>query len=155
MADSTSMTRKPFPEIITRSAKLLQVNIDPAAAFEIASRARGTPRIANHLLRWVRDFAQIHKKDPISQATAHEALGMLSIDEKGLDEMDKKLLTIIIDHHEGGPVGVSTLAVALSEDASTLSEVYEPYLILQGFLRRTPRGREATQLAYEHLGKKP
>lgn len=140
-------------EIVKRSAHLLQTEITDSATLEVANRSRGTPRIANHLLRWVRDFAQIHKKKPIDHQTACEALQMLVIDEKGLDEMDKKILSIIIDHHKGGPVGLNTLAVALSEDALTLSEVYEPYLILQGFLRRTPRGREATQLAYAHLGR--
>ena len=139
--------------ILERTASILQVAIQPDAALEIASRSRGTPRIANHLLRWVRDFAQIHKKSPIDLPTASEALHMLAIDEKGLDEMDKKLLTTIIDHHGGGPVGLNTLAIALSEDPATLSEVYEPYLILKGFLRHTPRGREATKHAYEHLDK--
>ncbi|NGX59348.1 MAG: Holliday junction ATP-dependent DNA helicase RuvB [Chlamydiae bacterium] len=141
-------------EIITRSAQILQVAILPEAALEIARRSRGTPRIANHLLRWVRDFAQIHHRAPIDLPTAHEALHMLAIDEKGLDEMDKKLLETIIDHHDGGPVGLNTLAIALSEDTSTLSEVYEPYLVKKGFLRHTPRGREVTKRAYEHLGRK-
>jgi len=140
-------------KIIERSAKLLDISIESNAAHEIARRARGTPRIANHLLRWVRDFAQIRKMSPIDTKTAAEALSMLNIDEKGLDEMDKKLLTTLIDTHKGGPVGLSTLAIALSEDPTTLSEVYEPYLILQGLLRRTPRGREATELAYSHLGR--
>ncbi len=139
-------------KIIQRSAKLIDTVINKEAALEIASRSRGTPRIANHLLRWVRDFAQIHKRQ-IDQPTAREALDMLAIDALGLDEMDKKLLSTIIDHHEGGPVGLNTLAVALSEDASTLAEVYEPYLILKGLLRHTPRGREATKQAYAHLGK--
>jgi Holliday junction DNA helicase RuvB len=137
--------------IITRSAQILQIIILPDTALEIARRSRGTPRIANHLLRWVRDFAQIHHRSPIDPKTAHEALHMLAIDEKGLDEMDKKLLETIIDHHGGGPVGLNTLAVALSEDTSTLAEVYEPYLVMKGFLRHTPRGREVTQRAYEHL----
>jgi len=137
--------------ILTRSAAILQVSLESPAALEIARRSRGTPRIANHLLRWVRDYAQIHKKSPIDLTTTKEALAMLSIDHIGLDEMDKKLLEIIIDHHNGGPVGLNTLAVALSEDASTLSEVYEPYLVLQGLLRHTPRGREATDKAYAHL----
>ncbi len=140
--------------IITRSAQILQVAILPEAALEIARRSRGTPRIANHLLRWVRDFAQIHHRAPIDLPTTHEALHMLAIDEKGLDEMDKKLLETIIDHHDGGPVGLNTLAIALSEDTSTLSEVYEPYLVKKGFLRHTPRGREVTKRAYEHLGRK-
>lgn len=140
-------------QIIKRSADILQVVIEEDASLEIASRARGTPRIVNHLLRWVRDFAQISGKTSIDLETTKQALDMLAIDDQGLDEMDKKLLSIIIDHHDGGPVGLNTLAVALSEDATTLSEVYEPYLILKGFLRHTPRGREATRLAYEHLEK--
>ncbi|NGX47587.1 MAG: Holliday junction ATP-dependent DNA helicase RuvB [Chlamydiae bacterium] len=139
--------------IITCSAQILQVNVLPEAALEVARRSRGTPRVANHLLRWVRDFAQIHHRSPIDLATTHEALHMLAIDEMGLDEMDKKLLEIIIDHHGGGPVGLNTLAIALSEDPSTLSEVYEPYLVMKGFLRHTPRGREVTKHAYEHLEK--
>ncbi|NGX37451.1 MAG: Holliday junction ATP-dependent DNA helicase RuvB [Chlamydiae bacterium] len=140
-------------KILTRTSRILQVDIHTDAALEVASRSRGTPRIANHLLRWVRDFAQIHKKSPIDLSTTREALHMLAIDEKGLDEMDKKFLTTIIDHHGGGPVGLNTLAIALSEDPVTLSEVYEPYLVLKGFLRHTPRGREVTKHAYEHLNK--
>lgn len=138
-------------QIVLRSAKILKVPIDEKGALEIALRARGTPRIANHLLRWVRDYVEIHAKKSIDQATANEALLMLTIDEKGLDEMDKKILSLIIEHHQGGPVGLNTLAVALGEDPSTLSEVYEPYLIMQGFLKRTPRGREVTKFAYDHL----
>lgn len=137
--------------IISRSAAILKIVIHESAAYEIAMRCRGTPRIANHLLRWVRDYAQIHKRDPIDLKTTQEALHMLSIDDKGLDEMDKKLLSTIIKYHAGGPVGLNTLAIALSEDATTLAEVYEPYLILKGFLRHTPRGREVTELAYLHL----
>lgn len=140
-------------KIIQRSADILDVAIVEDAALEIAARSRGTPRIANHLLRWVRDFAQMSNKSQIDRMTTRQALQMLAIDEQGLDEMDKKLLSTIIDHHGGGPVGLSTLAVALSEDQSTLSEVYEPYLVLKGFLRHTPRGREATKLAYDHLAK--
>ena len=141
-------------QIIQRTASILNVNLHPEAGLEIASRSRGTPRIANHLTRWVRDFAQIHKKTPIDISTTCDALHMLEIDEKGLDDMDKKLLSIIIDHHSGGPVGLNTLAIALSEDVITVSEVYEPYLVLKGFLRHTSRGREATHLAYKHLGRK-
>lgn len=140
-------------KILLRSASILGVSLTEQGALEIASRSRGTPRIANHLLRWVRDYAQIHKQNPIDAATASEALSMLAIDEIGLDEMDKKLLCTIIDHHDGGPVGLNTLAAALSEDATTLSEVYEPYLLMKGLLRRTPRGREVTRLAYDHLDK--
>lgn len=138
-------------KIVKRSADILKVAIEEEAAMEIAARARGTPRIANHLLRWVRDFAQMANKTSIDLTTTREALNMLAIDHQGLDEMDKKLLTIIIEHHGGGPVGLSTLAVALSEDPSTLAEVYEPYLVLKGFLRHTPRGREVTKLGYDHL----
>lgn len=138
-------------KIIQRSASILKIEILEDAALEIAARARGTPRIANHLLRWVRDFAQMAGTGSIDLTTTRDALNMLAIDHLGLDEMDKKLLSVIIDHHDGGPVGLSTLAVALSEDPSTLAEVYEPYLVLKGFLRHTPRGREATKLAYDHL----
>ncbi len=139
--------------ILTRSAQILKVSLDRPGATEIALRARGTPRIANNLLRWVRDFAQIHTGSRIDKKTAEAALEMLAIDHRGLDEMDKKLLTILIDHYQGGPVGVNTLAIATGEDQTTLSEVYEPYLIMQGFLKRTPRGREATAQAYQHLGR--
>lgn len=139
--------------ILLRSAKILNVVIDPAGSQVIAERSRGTPRVANNLLRWVRDFAQMRGKNRIDLETAQKALEMLAIDHKGLDEMDKKILSIIIDHHEGGPVGLSTLAVAIGEEQNTLSEVHEPYLIMQGFLKRTLRGREATKLAYEHLGR--
>lgn len=139
-------------EIILRSSHILKILVESQGALEIAKRSRGTPRIANHLLRWVRDYAQIHQEPKITAQVAHKALSMLEIDEKGLDETDKKILRTIIDHHNGGPVGLNTLAVALSEDSLTLSEVYEPYLIMEGFLRRTPRGREVTLLAYQHLG---
>jgi Holliday junction DNA helicase RuvB len=140
-------------QILKRTASILDVSLSPDAALELANRSRGTPRIANHLLRWVRDFAQIHKHSLITIEIVNQALDMLAIDHLGLDEMDKKFLTTIIDHHDGGPVGLNTLAIALSEDATTLSEVYEPYLVLKGLLRHTSRGREATQLAYNHLGK--
>jgi Holliday junction DNA helicase RuvB len=140
-------------QIVSRSATLLGVHIAPPAALEIASRSRGTPRIANNLLRWVRDVAQTDKKRSIDLPVAEKALRMLSIDAKGLDELDKKLLLSLIDHHGGGPVGLNTLAAALGEEPDTIAEVHEPFLILQGFLRRTPRGREATALAYEHLGR--
>jgi Holliday junction DNA helicase RuvB len=142
-------------QIVLRSSKILKVPIDDKGALEIALRSRGTPRIANHLLRWVRDYIEINNHKKIDQETANQALLMLSIDDKGLDEMDKKILSLIIDHHQGGPVGLNTLAVALGEDPSTLSEVYEPFLIMQGFLKRTPRGREVTKMAYEHLKLEP
>lgn len=141
-------------QIIQRSATILNCELDPAAALEIATRSRGTPRIANNLLRWTRDFAQTRGHRKIDREAARAALEMLSIDHLGLDEMDKKILNVIIEHHEGGPVGLSNLAAACGEEPHTLEEVYEPYLILQGFLKRTPRGREATQLAYQHLKKR-
>ena len=141
-------------QIISRSSQLLNIALDPKAALEIAQRSRGTPRIANNLLRWVRDVAQTEKKSRIEIALAKRALEMLAIDELGLDEMDKKILTVIMDHHNGGPVGLNNLAAAVGEEAHTLEEVHEPFLILQGFLRRTPRGREATAFAYQHMGKK-
>jgi holliday junction DNA helicase RuvB len=140
-------------KILLRSAQLLGAKLEKNAAHEIAKRARGTPRVANNLLRWVRDFAQIRNCSVIDAKTACQALEMLAIDHLGLDEMDKKLLAVIIDHHNGGPVGVDTLAVAIGEEGETISEVYEPYLIMQGFIKRTPRGREATKLAYHHLGR--
>ncbi|HSX26537.1 MAG TPA: Holliday junction branch migration DNA helicase RuvB [Chlamydiales bacterium] len=142
-------------QIIQRSASLLQLKFTDDAAFEIAKRSRGTPRIANNLLRWVRDFAQIQKQKIIDLSLAKKALEMLAIDELGLDEMDKKILSVIIDHHEGGPVGLNNLAAAVGEEPHTVEEVYEPFLILQGMIKRTPRGREATAIAYEHLGRKP
>lgn len=138
--------------IITRSAQLLGIGIDEGGALEIALRSRGTPRIANNLLRWVRDFAQIGKHPRIDCPVAKKALEMLAIDRRGLDELDKKILTVLIEHYDGGPVGINTLALAVGEEPDTLAEVYEPFLILQGFLKRTPRGRSASRLAYEHLG---
>ncbi len=141
-------------KILQRSSGILKTPLQIEAAMTIATRSRGTPRIANNLLRWVRDFAEVNKRNTIDEKTAQEALEMLAIDHLGLDEMDKKILTIIIEHHEGGPVGLSNLAAAVGEEPHTLEEVYEPYLILQGFIKRTPRGREATRLAYEHLKKR-
>lgn len=140
-------------QIVLRSSQILNVRLEPGAAQEIALRARGTPRVANNLLRWVRDFAQTRKLPIVDGKAACQALEMLAIDQSGLDEMDKKILSVIIDHHDGGPVGVNTLAVAIGEEPDTIAEVYEPYLIMQGFLKRTPRGREATKLAYTHLGR--
>lgn len=140
-------------KILWRSAKILNMKIEERGLLEIAARARGTPRIANNLLRWVRDFAQVRAKLLITDHVAIEALNMLAIDHRGLDEMDKKILQVIIDHYEGGPVGLNTLSVAVGEESHTIEEVYEPFLILLGFLKRTARGRMATQLAYEHLGK--
>ena len=139
--------------IVKRSARLLNVPITDEAALEIALRSRGTPRIANSLLRRVRDFAQVKGTGKIDTAIARFALEALNIDKYGLDEIDNKLLTTIIDKFNGGPVGISTIATALSEDPGTVEEVYEPYLIKEGFLMRTPRGRIATQQAYTHLGR--
>ena len=144
---------KTLKEIIIRSAKILGLTLSTEGAEEVAIRARGTPRIANNLLRWVRDYAQIKNNTQADKKTVSLALQMLSIDHRGLDEMDKKILEVIMDHYRGGPVGISTIAVAIGEDADTLSDVYEPYLIMQGFLKRTPRGREVTELAYDHLGR--
>lgn len=140
-------------KIIQRSAEILGTQIDLSGALEIAKRARGTPRIANNLLRWVRDFAQVRTKRSIDRETADKALNLLDIDFLGLEEMDKKILSCVIDHYNGGPVGIATLAVAVGEESDTLEEVYEPYLIMQGFIKRTPRGREATPLAYSHMGR--
>lgn len=139
--------------IIRRSAKLLNVPIDAKAAKEIASRSRGTPRIANALLRRVRDFAQVKGNGKIDYDISVYALESLNIDRYGLDEIDNKILLTIIDKFQGGPVGLSTIATALGEDAGTLEEVYEPFLIKEGFMKRTPRGREVTEIAYRHLGK--
>lgn len=141
-------------QIVLRTASLLPMSLEAAGAREISIRSRGTPRVANNLLRWVRDYAQIHRISAINAKAVQAALEMLAIDHKGLDEMDKKILEVVIDHYEGGPVGIETIAIAVGEEPSTLSEVYESYLIMQGFLKRTPRGREATALAYQHLGKR-
>lgn len=140
-------------QIILRSSRILNIDIDGDSAIEIAKRARGTPRVANNLLRWVRDYAQMRADNKIDCDVVDKALSMLAIDHVGLDEMDKRLLSVMIDHHDGGPVGLNTLAVAIGEEPSTLEEVYEPYLIMQGFIKRTPRGRQVTPLAYRHLGK--
>lgn len=139
--------------IVLRSSEVLSLSLDKKGAYEIATRSRGTPRIANNLLRWIRDFAEMHSKNTITLDIVNQALEMLTIDEKGLDEMDKKILITIIDHHEGPPVGIKTLAAALGEEDTTLAEVYEPYLIMLGLLRITLRGREATKLAFEHLNR--
>ncbi|HVP15283.1 MAG TPA: Holliday junction branch migration DNA helicase RuvB [Terriglobales bacterium] len=141
--------------IVMRSAGILQVDIVSDAAREIARRARGTPRVANRLLRRVRDFALIKADARVTLTVAQEALRMLAVDQRGLDEMDRRLLEAVIRKYGGGPVGIGTLAVAVGEEAGTLEEVYEPYLIQEGFLKRTLRGREATALAYEHLGLRP
>ncbi|MBL7778474.1 MAG: Holliday junction branch migration DNA helicase RuvB [Chitinophagales bacterium] len=141
--------------IIKRSAKILRTEINEDAAFEIARRSRGTPRIANLLLRRVRDFAQVKGSGIITFDIARHALEMLSVDQHGLDEMDNRILAAIIEKFKGGPVGITTIATAVGEEAGTLEEVYEPFLIKEGFIKRTPRGREVTEMAYKHLGKKP
>ncbi len=139
--------------IVLRAAEILKVEIADEAAFEIARRSRGTPRIANALLRRVRDFAQIKGNGIIDLKIAQYALSALNVDEFGLDEMDNRLLSVIIDKFKGGPVGINTLSTAVGEEAGTLEEVYEPFLIMEGFLMRTPRGREVTEKAYKHLNK--
>ena len=139
--------------IINRSAAIMQVPIVREAAVEIARRSRGTPRIANALLRRVRDFAQVKGSGRIDRTIACYALEALNIDRYGLDEIDNKILLTMIDKFKGGPVGLTTIATAMSEDAGTIEEVYEPFLIKEGFIKRTPRGREVTELAYKHLGR--
>ncbi len=141
--------------IIKRSAGLLEIEITTDGAIEVAARSRGTPRIANNLLRWVRDFAQVRADGIISAEIANKALAMIEIDEDGLDEMDKRILEAIIYKFTGGPVGLSSVAVAVGEDASTLEEVHEPFLIMQGFLKRTQRGRVALPSAYSKIGATP
>ena len=138
--------------IVKRSASILNVEIDERAAIEIASRSRGTPRIVNALLRRVRDFAQVKGNGRIDIEITHYSLEALNIDKHGLDEMDNKILRTIIDKFKGGPVGLTTIATAVGEDSGTIEEVYEPFLIKEGFIKRTPRGREVTDLAYKHLG---
>jgi Holliday junction DNA helicase RuvB len=141
-------------KIIDRSAKLLEIKIDEDACVELAKRSRGTPRIANRLLRRTRDFADYENKNRIDSEIAKKALNALEVDEFGLDEMDKEIILTIIEKFNGGPVGLNTLSVAVNEDAGTIEEVYEPFLIQQGFIQRTPRGREATDLAYSRFNKK-
>ena len=139
--------------IVERSAHILSVPIEHDAAMEIAGRSRGTPRIANALLRRVRDFAQVRGTGRVDMAIARYALEALNIDRYGLDEIDNKILLTIIDKFKGGPVGITTIATAIGEDAGTVEEVYEPFLIKEGFIKRTPRGREVTDMAYRHLGR--
>ncbi len=141
--------------IVDRSAQILGVEIDPTGAIEIARRSRGTPRIANRLLRRVRDYAQVRGAGRIDEPTAQAALKMLEVDQYGFDEVDRRLLLTIIEKFGGGPVGVNTLAAALAEETDAIEEIYEPFLIQAGFLGRTPRGRVATQMAYEYFGIKP
>jgi Holliday junction DNA helicase RuvB len=138
--------------IIRRSAEILGIPVDKDAAVELARGARGTPRIANRLLRRVRDFAEVRHQGAVTLEIAKEALRMLEVDEYGLDEIDRKLLTAVIERFHGGPVGVNALASSIAEDRGTIEDLYEPYLIQIGFLQRTPRGRVATKIAYEHLG---
>jgi Holliday junction DNA helicase RuvB len=139
--------------IVTRSARLLNARIDADGAQEIARRSRGTPRIANRLLRRVRDFAEVRGDGAISRPVADRALAMLEVDERGLDVMDRKLLVAVIDRFGGGPVGIENLAAAVGEERDTLEDVVEPFLIQQGFLQRTPRGRVAAPMAYAHFGR--
>ncbi len=143
---------KLLTDIVTRSAEILEIPIDANAAYEIARRSRGTPRICNALLRRVRDFAQIKGDGTINIDITHTALTALNVDEYGLDEMDNKILTTLLEKFKGGPVGLNTLATAVGEDKGTIEEVYEPFLIQEGFLVRTPRGRQVTERACEHLG---
>jgi Holliday junction DNA helicase RuvB len=141
--------------IVRRTAEVLKVEIEVAGAREIARRSRGTPRVANRLLRRVRDYAQVRADGVITEDVARAGLAMLDVDQFGLDDMDARILKAIIEKFEGGPVGVSTISAAIGEDASTLEEVYEPFLVQQGFLQRTPRGRVATPMAYRHFGYTP
>jgi len=141
--------------IVLRSAKLLGVTIDEAGAFEIARRSRGTPRIANNLLRRVRDYAQVRGNGRVDAALADRALALLEIDQDGLDDMDKRILEAVLVKFGGGPVGLGSLAVAVGEEPDTIEEVYEPYLIMEGYLKRTPQGRVATELSYRKLGLPP
>jgi holliday junction DNA helicase RuvB len=145
-------TEADIREIVERSARILGVRIDPAATEEIARRSRGTPRVANRLLRRVRDFAQVRAAGEITSPVAHDALKLLEVDEHGFDEVDRRLLRTIIEKFNGGPVGVNTLAAAISEDKDAIEDIYEPFLMQIGFLDRTPRGRVATARAYEYFG---
>jgi holliday junction DNA helicase RuvB len=144
---------KTLTGIVQRSSEILQVAISDEAAFEIARRSRGTPRIANALLRRVRDFAQIKGNGSIDLEISTYSLKALNVDKNGLDEMDHRILTCIIDKFKGGPVGITTISTAVGEESGTIEEVYEPFLIQEGYIHRTPRGREATEKAYKHLGK--
>ena len=148
-------TPEELAEVVRRSARILGVDIAEGGAAEIAGRARGTPRIANNLLRWVRDYAQVRAGNRIDREVADRALAMLDVDRHGLDEMDKRILRTVIEKFGGGPVGIQTIAVSVGEEAGTLEEVYEPYLIQQGLVARTPQGRTATAAAYRVLGLAP
>lgn len=141
----------PLQEIILRSSRILGVKINAKAALEVARRSRGTPRLANNLLRWIRDFAQIHNDNVIDVDVVQKACSMIAIDSQGLDEIDKRILRLILEQYGGGPVGIKSIAAALGEEEATVSDVYEPYLIMKGFIKRTPRGRQVTKLGLEHL----
>lgn len=145
-------TEQELTTIVLRSAKVLQVEIEEKGARELAKRSRGTPRLANRLLKRVRDFAQVQYDGVITEDVANYALNLLDVDKFGLDHMDRNILTALIERFHGGPVGLETLAASISEDTGTLEDVYEPYLLKNGFIQRTPRGRVATELAYHHLG---
>ena len=148
-------TPEDLQKIVVRSAQILKIEIEPQGAFEIARRSRGTPRIANRLLRRIRDYAQVKADNIITLSVAKIGLNMLEVDERGLDYMDRSLLLAIIEKFDGGPVGLDTLAAAISEEKDTIEDVYEPFLIQCGYLERTPRGRKATRLAYQHFGMTP
>jgi Holliday junction DNA helicase RuvB len=148
-------TPEELGEILMRAARILNISVDESGAQEIARRARGTPRIANRLLRRVRDFAEVKGNGVINRQVARQGLTMLEVDEEGLDKLDRAILKTIIQKFGGGPVGLDTLAAAVSEEPDTLEDVYEPYLLKLGFLQRTPRGRVATARAYTHLGQPP
>jgi Holliday junction DNA helicase RuvB len=148
-------TTADLEQIAERSAAILNIEITPGGAREIAARSRGTPRVVNRLLRRVRDFAQVRADGVIDEAVADQALAMLDVDEAGFDEMDRRLLLTIIDKFDGGPVGVETLSAAVSEEKDTIEDLYEPYLIQEGYLDRTPRGRMATRRAYQHFNRSP
>lgn len=139
--------------IVKRSAKILNTETDDESAYEIARRSRGTPRIANRLLKRVRDYAEVKGTGVVNLKITKFALSQLDVDEKGLDEMDKRILTTIIDKYQGGPVGLGTIAASIAEDPQTIEEIFEPYLLQEGFIKRTPKGRQATPLAYKHFGK--
>ncbi len=149
---STSTTTPELAEIVRRSARILEVPLDAAGALAIAGRSRGTPRVANRLLKRARDFAQVRGRGEIDAAIAGDALDLLEIDAHGLDRLDRDILMTICGKFDGGPIGLSTLAVAVGEEADTIEDVYEPYLLQCGFLKRTPRGRVATPAAFAHLG---
>ncbi|WPJ89973.1 Holliday junction branch migration DNA helicase RuvB [Facklamia hominis] len=152
MAHMQYYTVEELDQIVHRSAQVFDVGIDDQAAKEIACRSRGTPRIANRILRRVRDFAQVLNDGDIALEHTQQALGVLGIDQFGLDDLDRRLLKTLIEMYQGGPVGIGTLAVNIGEDLVTIEDMYEPYLVQQGFIQRTPRGRQATSLAYQHLG---